>query len=429
MKSKLLFLSFILTVFCSCDSKDEVQVVIPEPELAKADIINARSLYLVSSPSTKSQSGEGVLCKIDDAGITDVVEFTDKNGDKLDISINYLAKVSDEYIIVIGEIHRQYAGNVSHAVFENYWLVRKKDGGVFELEHPGTDILGNLSNHPSTLMIDRSGNFYWLSWDQSMWESTLYKSSSLENGDLTATSISGDFERIGWCYMDNQDVILMEADEEWFCRLPDGTYIKDEGGDSSYDMKGIHRFPVKKSIDGGFIVLDEVSISGGWGTKISKITVDKSNSKVIRTEIAIIDQSRYRFVHRDDMPDGGYVFYTNDYKDYIYFSPTGDFEVISYETGFQYGNRRTGDNCIYGVGGSTIYKMDFDTRVTTKVFSDSRFRIDDYQVAPDNSSIEIFALRYSDARKILLRVVDNQIVSEQLQSEGAAEVITFIRLN
>ncbi len=429
MKAKVLFIIFYTALIYACDDKNNGSDNGAEPELAKINIGDARALYLAGfSSAATANNEEGKLFKINEAGAVDEVSFLDQNGEELNASVLNLWKVSDEYILLSANIKTENGGITDVTLFGDVWLVRKRDGAVFDVGDMAQALIMNLKIKPSTLLVDQSGRLYWRG-IQDMGglpglKGPLYQLSSLNEGNLTATSISGDFETIGWCYIDNQDVILMGADNEWIYRFPNGTFVKDT--ELSYDtyMQGWYCVPIRESANGGFICLEYSNPM----TRIYRITPDIANNKIVHTEIAAVDVYR-DFLSRDDMPDGSCVLYTSDYKDYIYVSPSGAIEVKTYETGFMYDNKRVSNNCVYGIEGSTIFRMNFDTRITDQVFSDSRFKIDDYDVSPDDSYIDIFALRYSDARKVVLRIQNGQIISENTQSENVGEVITFIRLN
>lgn len=422
MKIKLLLASLSVLLLCACNDgggKPEIK------DLGKVDIMDARALYLVGSQSTRFDNEKKELFKIDYNGGVSSVSFKDKDGGEMtdDIDVLHLEKLSDEYILIIGRIH--YLDGKSYSSATYYWIVRKSDGAAFDIgEIVGYDIVVNCISEQRTMAADSDGNLYWIG--QNSDKKSVFKMSSSGGGGLTATVVSGDFTIVNWFSLDNRDGILMRADGEWIYRSADGRFMRIEKDESDFDYRFKYYLPVRESPDGGFIFIESDSDE----TNIIKLTPDMAGEKTVITEITVIGRERNDFRHREDLANGGYIFSTYDYKDYIYISPSGEVEWESHEAGFAYPKRETSNNCVYGIeGNSTIHRMNIETRVMEQVFSDSRFRIDSYKVAPDDSYIDIFALRYSDARKVMLRVSDGDVSSEQTQSEDAGEIITFIRLN
>ncbi len=424
-------------MLASCEKENEGDQS-HQQKPAKANITDAKALYLTASSShTRSDDEYGKLFKINESGTVTEVSFTEQNGEAININIGHIFKVSDDFILVNADFIIDDPRIVTSNSFGLYWLIRKRDGAIFDLGYNyGSVIIQNMAIKPSTLMVDRSGSLYWRGIDV-MRSGPIYKMSPLGNDELTATPISGDYDGIGWCYMDNQDVILFGVPDnfgfttEWVCRFPDGTFSNGEavGASSggSFADRGIFCVPIRESSNGGFIVFKEYD--GSWDGRIARLSPNSVNKTIDRTEIVNLNFNAHSF-SRDDMPDGSYVFHSNDYKDYIFISPCGEVEMQSFETGFSYGDKKVSNNCVYGLEGkNALYRMDFDTRTTAQVFSDSRYRIDNYDVASDDSYVDIFALRYLDAKKVVLRVNGGQITTENVQSDDIGDVITFIRLN
>ena len=446
MKKQLFFaLALCVVAVCSCQQDKAQQEPYELQVLAKTDIADAESLYLTGKVSqqksvavAKADDLENKLYKITTQGETKEVVFKDAKGNDVKFSVVYMDKISADLIIVVGSVIQEPPANLDYDLplpsFERY-LIRKSDGAIFDLGRYGNSILRGVSSmtkEKPTLMVDGAGDFYCVLYDPA--SIGLYQIKVPTNGDISAVKISGDLEYVGECYIDANGCILMVIYDwinakEIVCRFPDGSFGKYRTADKSYNLGTQIISPVKNS-EGGFV---EVKAGEKWNSlDIVKAIPDATNRVVNYQTTSTINTEKWgetaKLYSRE--ASGRILIRSSDYKNYAFVDENGQVELKSYEAGFAYQNQTTNNDYVYGTEANTLHRMNLDTRELKQIFSDSRYRIDKYQVAPDDSYIELFGLRYSDAKKVMLRVnAAGQIIKETVQYNESQEVIIFVRLN
>lgn len=438
----LLMISYVLILFACKKEQEPIAPPYEEPQLGKVDIADAQDIYLLKPSAAKASKQKNILYKINSHGETKEVAFLDINDKEIKVDVVFVLDISNKYIVVSVITPRENIspnGDYLPAPSQKLFLVRNIDGAVFSLEKYGNAILHNVSR--KLCLLDSQDNLHWIYYNVSEGGSgylsdtkvgSLYKMNIPKIGDIVATAVSGDLRPILSFGIDNNDNILMEIGEyttnrpaDVVFKFVDGTFVK---CDVSIKNSPPKYFAIKGNGTGGFIVLEQSSESF-YKTKITKIVPDGINKKLEYIDLGVVDKILMGYSKRDDLADGSSMIYSSDYKDYIFVSADGTVEAKSYEVGFSYEKRVVSNDCVYGVDGSSIYSMSFKDRQVKTAFSDNRYRINSYQVAPDNSYINIDGLRYSDATKVLLRVDSSgQIIRETPQTDNSAEIITFIRL-